>query len=105
MDQKQRASFVAIGKAMVGRHRLNQGAGLLPDLRIVAAIGASEGGLDQARIENTVESASPKRALVGAQRVRQFEPIVFPSDWRAAGGLSCKSPSLHPLPLWMRYEW
>jgi hypothetical protein len=84
VDQKQRGPLIAVGKAMIGRHGLNQGGSLLPDLRIVADIRTSDGGLDKTRIEDTFESASPERAVVGAQRVRQLQPIVSFSDWQAA---------------------
>jgi hypothetical protein len=39
---------------------------------------------DKTRIEDTFESTSPERAVVGAQRIRQFQPIVSLSDWQAA---------------------
>jgi len=84
VDQKQRGSLVAVRKAVIGRHRLNQGASLLPDLRIVADIRTSDGGLDKTWIEDTFESTSPKRAIVGAQRIRKLQPIVSLSDWQAA---------------------
>lgn len=86
-DEQERSALVAVGETVVLHESVQQGGGLLVNAAMVAAVGASKGGMHGVRIEDAVATArGGKRLGVEVDGIGPSDPVVGISDRRARAG-------------------
>lgn len=97
--KEPRCSLVAVHKAVVSNHAVQESSSLVGNRAMIAGIGACQCRLDQMEAADPIQSAIGKCFIMGCERIRQGQPVVPTSDRPAASTQSCawkKPPSSRP---------